>query len=281
MATEDDKDRKEEEDSEEEDKEEGESKKKRRKRKRRRKKAQEEEEEEAQEGDAPTGALEDDTPRTVFVEGVPYDSTPEQVAKCLQSHAKIDRSDITDIRFPTWQDSGRMRGYGHVVFANKDILEKVLKTASNTKMWMGKRYLNLQRAKPKGTGVPSNHEPSTSNPTKTIMIKNLDYNATEEDILKVMEQFGSVVDGGVRIARNFSTRQSKGFAYIEYEDLESSKKAMARQLKTPPKPLYILKRACLLDYDEGRIKGSFKMESGRLWSREYKQGGSNKQARTS
>ena len=129
MAKEEAKKRKDEEEEEEEEKElqeeaDGEeSKKRRRKRKRKRKKAEEEAEEtDAAKADAEETPAEDDTPRTVFIEGVPYDSTPEQVAECLQKHAKIERSDITDMRFPTWQDSGRMRGYGHVVFLSKDIL---------------------------------------------------------------------------------------------------------------------------------------------------------------
>jgi nucleolin len=274
----------EEEDEEVEDKtEEGESKKKRRKRKRKRKKADDEDDDEKEEQDATNTQEEepdDETPRTVFIEGVPYDSTPDQVAECLQTHAKIERSEMTDLRFPTWQDSGRMRGYGHVVFSSPELVDKVLNTARTTKLWMGKRYLSIQRAKPKGLG--NNHPPSTnSNPSKTIMIKNLDYTATEEDIQKVMEQFGPVVEGGTRVVRNSANRQSKGFAYVEYVDLESAKKAMERQQKTPRKPLFILKRACLLDYDEGRIKGSFKTASGKLWSKEYKQGGSNnKHART-
>jgi len=274
MASEDEKEERKEkkEESDDEEKGEGESKKKRRKRKRKRKKAEETKEETNNEDDeAPAETVEDDTPLTVFVEGVPYDATPEKVAECLQTHTKVDRKEIIDLRFPTWQDSGRMRGYGHVVFATKDILEQVLKTANSTKLWMGRRYLSLQRAKPKSDGLHSNGQPTTSEPSKTIIIKNLSYEATEGDILEVMEQFGDVVEGGVRIARNFSTRQSKGFAYIEYEALESAKKAVGRHAKTPNKPLYILKRHCLLDYDGGRIKGSFKTASGKLWSREYKQ----------
>ena len=84
-----------------------------------------------------------------------------------------------------------------------------------------------------------------------------------------MEQFGSIVEGGVRLARNYQNNHSKGFAYIEYEDLESAKKAMKRH--ETKNPLYILKRACFMDYDEGRVKGSFRTTTGRQWSRDHKQ----------
>ncbi|CAB9512638.1 Heterogeneous nuclear ribonucleoprotein D-like [Seminavis robusta] len=270
--------------------EESKKKKRKRKRKRSKKSASKEEEEKEQEDAAESSnnnVREDDTVRTAFVEGVPYDATTDQVAECLLKHTKIERRDITDLRFPTWQDSGRMRGYGHVVFTSKEILDQVLEVANNqkTKLWMGRRYLSLQKARPKGNGIDPNTQ-HVSAPSKTIMIKKLDYQATEEDIIQVMEQFGTIVDGGVRIARNFKTRQNKGFAYIAYEELESAKKAMEHQQKQPNKPICILNRACILDYDEGRMKGSFKTATGRLWSREYQHqqpsssGTSNKQART-
>jgi nucleolin len=264
-----------------EDNDDGTKKKRRRKRKRKSKK------DDGDGADEDEGAVlgetrpDDDTARTVFVEGIPYDGTAEQVAECLQKHTGIRREDITDLRFPTWQDSGRLRGYGHVVFSTVEIFQKVMDVAkSGEKMWMGKRYLSLQPAKPKGMGlVTAAKQPIEKEPTTTIMVKNLDYSATEDDVLKVMEQFGTVVDGGVRLARNYETRQSKGFAFVEYEDLKSSKKAIAQQKKDPTKPLRILKRPCLLDYDGGRIKGSFKTASGRLWSKDHKP--SHKQPRRS
>mgnify|MGYP005850762771 CR=1 FL=1 len=253
-----------------EEEEEGDGKKKRRRKRKRSRKSKGEEDGDDEEEDVNTS--DDDTKRTVFIEGIPYDGTPEQVAECLQNHTGISNEDITDLRFPKWQDTGRMRGYGHIAFSSVDVFEKVMKVAkSGEKIWMGKRYLSIQPAKPQGMGlVAAAQQPVDKEPTTTIMIKNLDYNATEEDIIKVMEKFGNMIEGGVRIARNFQTRQNKGFAYVEYEDISSSKKAMERQKKNPKKPLYILNRPCLLDYDEGRIKGSFKTSSGRLWSKEYK-----------
>lgn len=267
---------------EKEEKEEAEgegTKKKRRKRKRKRAKKDGDEKdgddagnEGAAEANNNQATQEDDTARTVFVEGVPYDTTPEKVAECLQDNVKIEREDIVDLRFPTWQDSGRMRGFGHVVFSTVEIHAKVMAVArSGQKMYMGQRYLSLQAARPKGMGMAnnSNQQQRNTEPTKTIMLKNLDYDATEDDIKKVMEQFGSIVDGGVRLTRNYQTNHSKGFAYVEYEDLEGAKKAMQRQLSN--NPLFILKRACFMDYDEGRVKGSFRTSTGRQWNRDHKQ----------
>ena len=50
---------------------------------------------------------------TVFVEGLPFTSTPEQVRRFCDIHGI---SEVINMRLPMWQDSGRLRGFDHVVF---------------------------------------------------------------------------------------------------------------------------------------------------------------------
>ena len=54
-------------------------------------------------------------PRTVYVEGLPFDGTEEAVRIFFQAVGTI-----VSIRLPRWHDSGRLRGYGHVEFATED-----------------------------------------------------------------------------------------------------------------------------------------------------------------
>ena len=58
---------------------------------------------------------------TVYVEGIPFNATPEQVK---QSFVTAGIEDVVDIRLPTWQDSGRLRGYGHIHFQSAESYEK-------------------------------------------------------------------------------------------------------------------------------------------------------------
>ena len=53
-------------------------------------------------------------PRTVYVEGLPFDGTEEAVRIFFQVVGTI-----VSIRLPRWHDSGRLRGYGHVEFATE------------------------------------------------------------------------------------------------------------------------------------------------------------------
>ena len=101
-----------------------------------------------------------------------------------------------------------------------------------------------------------------------IVDKILETRDLEEDIETA---FGKVCDGeivGVRIARNSVNRQSKGFCYLEFntpQDAQSVVKASAK------KRIIVGGRPVRIDYDTGRMKGSFRSESGRLWTKEAKE----------
>ncbi|CAK0860823.1 unnamed protein product [Prorocentrum cordatum] len=60
--------------------------------------------------------------RTVFVDGLPYVWTVEKV----QEHFR-ECGTIEEVRAPTWQDSGRLRGFAHVTFSDVRGQAKALK----------------------------------------------------------------------------------------------------------------------------------------------------------
>ena len=110
-----------------------------RKRKRKRKSkatAQPEDDKPSSDPDAP-----DATSRTVFIEGLPFTSSPSNVRYFFEQHGC---SDIVEMRLPTWQDSGRLRGFGHVVFNSLETREKALSEVNGKEL--GGRYVTVQVA---------------------------------------------------------------------------------------------------------------------------------------
>ena len=240
----------------------GEKKKRRRKRKRRKKNPEEEEDTKestdvslAAEGEQPLDQRAAECDRTVFVEGIPYTATPDDLRGFFEEH---NLRDILDCRLPVWQDTGRLRGYGHVVFASTESQRTAVSELSGK--YLQNRYLTIQAARrPRD---PSTGNAVHSEPSKTILLNNVSYDATEEDIQTVLEQYGKIVNGGVRVVRNSVTHQSKGFCYVEFEDIAAAKAAVQSRI-------IILDRPCRTDYDHGRMKGSFRTATGRLWQKEY------------
>ncbi|KAF7828946.1 nucleolin-like isoform X1 [Senna tora] len=63
-----------------------------------------------------------------------------------------------------------------------------------------------------------------------IFVGGLDRDATEEDLKKVFEKIGEVVD--VRLHKNSSTNKNKGYAFVKFSCQEHAKKALS-EMKNP------------------------------------------------
>jgi nucleolin len=220
--------------------------------------------------------------RTVYVEGLPFDATEHQVRDWLIERAVAaggGNSDnvILDLRLPTWNDTGRLRGYGHIEFSSVDLRTKALEEWNRQRM--GSRYLTFQPAKAPKESFPTTQDEDAkqtilNSPAPdgccVVFVKNVPYSATDEDLESVFGTFGTLREdgGGIRIARHSSSRQSKGFAYVEYTTPEDAQRAVQASYQNP-QGIAILGRRVHLDYDTGRMKGSYKTEQGRLWTKEH------------
>ncbi|KAL7538062.1 hypothetical protein ACHAXR_008274 [Thalassiosira sp. AJA248-18] len=245
---------------------------KKRKRKRNRKKKT---------SDSADGANNDSTPtdaeaaklqsieHTVFIEGLPFTSSEHAIRTFFAAHGC---NDILQLRLPTWQDSGRLRGFGHVVFASQETRERALSDEVNGKE-LGGRYITVKEANaPKaGTtagavlGGQAREQPSGC---KRLYVRNLPYEASEDQILETFSVCGKIVEGGVRVVRNHVNGMSKGFGYVEFKNEEGALAAVQKAAK--PFGLLVMKRPVFVDYDEGAgPKGSFRDGEGKLWNKEH------------
>mmetsp|Transcript_26055 Transcript_26055/g.53744 ORF Transcript_26055/g.53744 Transcript_26055/m.53744 type:complete len:366 (+) Transcript_26055:100-1197(+) len=206
---------------------------------------------------------------TVFIEGLPFTSTEDDIRAFFDSHGC---QDILQMRLPKWQDSGRLRGFGHVVFNSMESKKRALSDEVNGKD-IGGRYIAIKEANvPRpgttaGAGLGAGGIREQPENCKTVFVKNLPYHATEEDILESMRVCGKILDDGVRVVRNNQNGQSKGFAYVEYKTMEGALAAVQKAAK--PFGMSVLGRPVFVDYDEGHVKGSFRGRDGKLWTKEH------------
>lgn len=191
--------------------------------------------------------------RTVFVEGLPYEAEESSITEFF--HPLV----IVEMRLPRWQDTGRLRGYGHLVLESEADRNKALELNGKH---LGSRYLSIQPAKAPREATIEPHG-RNSQPSSTLLIGNLSYEAEETDLETVLAAYGRIVDGGIRIARHNHNRRSKGFAFVEYADVTSAQAAYQAA------PITVLGRPCRVDYDHGQIKPSFRTSTGRRWEKTY------------
>ena len=226
--------------------------------------------------------------RTIYLEGIPFSCTQDDVCDFFAQHG-LTAEQLSDVRLPVWQDSGRLRGYGHIVFSTVETQQKALQLNGK---YLGQRFLTIQPAQaPKstydGVGGPSGNDSliidPTVNPSRTLILNNLSYTATEDDIRLVMEPYGTIADGGIRVVRHSQTGRSKGFAYVEYVQQDDAIRVMkyycsslqnnnskGNNTTTTTRGFVIGSRSCRMDYDHGRVRGSFRTADRKLWHKEYK-----------
>lgn len=239
-----------------------------RKRQRKRKKKSSSSKEEGAD-DASSSSVTDATKKsediisTVYVEGLPFDATNDEIRDFFETGG-IPESEIIEMRLPKWQDSGRLRGYGHVAFTSAEAAAKALEMNGK---YLKKRYLSIQKPNLPKVLQQREHRDQPDG-CKTIFIKNLPYDCTEAEILEALETCGKILDGGVRIAQNHATRQLKGFGYVEFKNAEGA--AAAVELAKKPFGLCVKGRPLFVDYEEdNRAKGSFRTTDGQLWHKKY------------
>lgn len=100
----------------------------------------------------------------------------------------------------------------------------------------------------------------------TLFVKGLPYNFKEDDIGDRFRRFGEIK--AIRIAYNWQTKESKGFAYIQYETHESAKQAL---IKMNGKE--VQGRFLKVDFDsKAKPKSSYRInleqDKNRLYNRE-------------
>lgn len=187
----------------------------------------------------------------MYIEGIPYASTEEEI-KSLFS----DCGEITSLRAPRYQDSGRLRGYAHITFSTAEAATAALELDRTV---MHGRYITVAIAKSRQR-ESSGTDRSRPSGCRTLFVKNLPYTTSEEQVSKAFAQYGTV--DNTRLARWGHTGRLKGFGYVTF-----SSGAAAQAAMEDAHNITVADRSVTMDYDTGAPKSSFKTAEGRQWTK--------------
>ncbi len=163
---------------------------------------------------------------TVYVEGLPYDTSEDLIRSFFKDCGKI-----ISIRAPKYQDTGRLRseivlcvipyilvclyklsnlksladtrpchyrGYAHIQFA-KGKTKSVEQALAKDGQYFNFRYLSIKRANAPKESTQVAAAPTTADATcSTVFVKNLPYNVKEDDVRSAFAEFGKIAS--VRLA---------------------------------------------------------------------------------
>lgn len=112
--------------------------------------------------------------------------------------------EITEIKLPRYQDTGRCRGYAHVTFKDPLAFKRALSLSGKK---LGTRYLDIMESAgknnaPNPTDTASIAEAMPAD-CKTLFVKNLPYSFKEDDLGDRFRPFGEVEE--IRLTKNWQT----------------------------------------------------------------------------
>lgn len=183
---------------------------------------------------------------TVYVSGLPFECTDEEVRDFFK-----DCGTIKAVRLPKWHDSGKLRGYGHVEFASSAAALAALELSGQ---YIHDRFINVDRPMvPRALqGDTQSTQPKERPPgCKTIFIKNLPYDITEDELRQGFMVYGPIAS--IRLASWSHTQNLKGFGFVDFRREDSAEIAVKKTGS-----ITIRDRVTVVDYEVRSAKKSFK-----------------------
>ncbi|KAG7390193.1 hypothetical protein PHYPSEUDO_008647 [Phytophthora pseudosyringae] len=199
------------------------------------------------------------TEATVYVEGIPYKASEGDLVTHFSSCGTV-----REVRMPRYQDSGKPRGYAHVVFDDETALKKALELDGK---YLFSRYLSIRRAEAP-RAVEMALQEKTQNATKkaikgcrTVYIKQLPYEVEEDTIREALASCGTITS--VRLPLWNHTKKLKGFGYVEFSSEDEALAAARRSgMKIGDRMVLIS-----LDAAGSAPKASFRQRDGQYWNK--------------
>uniref|UniRef100_A0A8C5LRG2 Nucleolin n=1 Tax=Leptobrachium leishanense TaxID=445787 RepID=A0A8C5LRG2_9ANUR len=146
--------------------------------------------------------------RTLFVKNLPYSTSSEGLQEVFEN--------AKEVRLPTGKD-GSSKGIAYVEFNSEEDANKALEEKQGTEIEGRAIFLDFTGSKSQNAG---GRKSGLQGDSKTIVVNNLAYSATEDILQEVFEKATSI-----RIPQGNQGRP-KGFAFVEFSSLEDAKEAM-------------------------------------------------------
>ncbi|CAL5420497.1 unnamed protein product [Camellia sinensis] len=155
--------------------------------------------------------------RNVFIHGLGWDATTEQVLSIFKPFGEIEECKVV-----TDKVTGRAKGYGFVLFKTRIAAQKALKQRQKK---IGNRMASCQLA---SAGVPNNQagqEPAG----RKIYVANVGSHVNPEKLRSFFAKFGEIEEGP--LGHDPVTGKLKGFAIFIYKNEKDCKKALEEPVK--------------------------------------------------
>ena len=189
----------------------------------------------------------------IFISGLPYETTEDELKDIFKKYGEI-----TEIKLPKYQDSGKNIGYCHIYFSSKNSAKNSLEMDHN---YIGKRYITVELANLNSDELKIESKGKTNSsdiPTNclTCFIKNLPYDITEKEVGDKFRACGKIK--AIRFVYNSKNKNFKGFCFIDFIEHKSLLKALELNGKL------FKGRKLIVDYETNKPKKGYKYNNNTI-----------------
>ncbi|GER52584.1 RNA-binding (RRM/RBD/RNP motifs) family protein [Striga asiatica] len=162
----------------------------------------------------------DPTHRKIFIHGLGWDATSEQLLQAFRPFGEIE-----DSKLVTDKNTGRAKGYAFVLFKTRAAARKSLKAPQKK---IGSRMVSCQLA---ALGPPAGAATAAEGGAsgRKMYVGNVGPQVSVEKLRTFFERFGEIEEGP--LGMDPATNKFKGFAIITYKTPEGFKKALEEPIK--------------------------------------------------
>lgn len=172
----------------------------------------------------------------IWIGNLPFSATKADLRKFFTTHCPCDEDDILRVHMPEGakqRGKSQNKGFAYVDFKTKKNMDDAL--AASEKLLVGRRVLiksaNNFEGRPDKSAQTDDNATPTKAPSNRIFIGNLSFDATKESIQEHFAPCGNIVN--VHVATFEDSGKCKGYAWVEFEEIESAEAAVRGFVKIP------------------------------------------------
>ncbi|VEU34559.1 unnamed protein product [Pseudo-nitzschia multistriata] len=173
---------------------------------------------------------------TLYIKNLNFETTEESLQQIFE---KKDGRNVLSVRIPrkvtptnsghaTQENRSLSMGYGFVELASHELAKKAIKMLQG-KLVDGHSLQLAISSQKQGSRTPSNSASTGKKPPTKIMVRNVPFQATRSEILKLFGTFGQLKK--VRLPKKFDGNH-RGFAFVEYLTGKEASVAMSALSRT-------------------------------------------------
>lgn len=164
------------------------------------------------------------SPFGVWIGNLSFDTTKDDIRRFLVSKAAptITEKSLTRINLPkSTKNKSQCKGFAYVDVTNQEELDALIGVSESI---LNGRNLLIKNAN-SFEGRPDKAESSQKNPPSRILfVGNLSFDTAERDLEYLFQHCGEIVR--IRMATFEDTGNCKGFAFIDFKEVDSATKAL-------------------------------------------------------